>query len=189
MLYPTEKRLVSIGLPVYNGEDYIDEALQSLLDQTYENIEIIVSDNCSTDQTEHKVKKIAQKDNRIFFYKNKKNYGASYNFNLTVKLSKGSYFKWASHDDVCDQKFIESCMDVLEQDDSAVLAYTDEIDIDDQGNFIRERPYQLNGFHESPVSRLRSLFKCERGSPPIFGVFKKRPLLTSSLIGSYDASD
>src|SRR5690242_8158644 len=95
----THNVLVSIGMPVFNGENYLVPALDAIRSQTYQNVEIIISDNASTDRTRDIAQKSAQDDRRIRYCRNEKNVGASANFNNTFELSSGKYFKWAAHDD------------------------------------------------------------------------------------------
>ncbi len=92
--------LVSIGLPVYNGENYLEEAIRSILAQTYTHFELIISDNGSTDRTQEICEFYAERDLRIRYYRNKENLGAAWNYNQTFHLAKGKYFKWAAHDDI-----------------------------------------------------------------------------------------
>lgn len=115
--------LVSIGLPVYNGESYLREALDSLLAQDYQNFELIISDNGSTDATSAICQEYALRDERISYYRSEQNQGASWNFNHVLQLSKGEFFMWAAHDDVWRQDFIEKCLQELLKEPQAVLCY------------------------------------------------------------------
>lgn len=126
--------LVSIGLPVFNGEDYLEAALESLLAQTFTDFEIILSDNASSDRTAEICQIYAAKDSRIRYYRNAENTGAAENFHRVFQLSRGKYFKWAAHDDVCAPTFLERCVDVLEHDLSVVLCSSDAGHIDWAGN-------------------------------------------------------
>ena len=104
-----EYPLVSIGIPTYNRADQLlGEALQSALDQTYESIEIIVSDNCSNDNTEAFVKGFS--DKRIRYFKQAQNVGVNNNFNACLKYAKGDYFLLLHDDDCIDKDFVETCM-------------------------------------------------------------------------------
>lgn len=116
------KSLVSIGMPVYNGERYIVEALDSLLAQDYENFELIISDNASTDRTQGICLEYTSRDKRIRYYRNETNMGALWNFNRVFELSSGEYFMWASHDDLWRPHFISELVGLLEATPSAVLA-------------------------------------------------------------------
>src|SRR5665648_303497 len=90
--------LVSIGLPVYNGADFVRQSIDSLLSQTFTDFELIICDNASTDNTEQICQAYAAKDPRVHYYRNPRNLGAPGNYNRTVKLSKGKFFKWAAAD-------------------------------------------------------------------------------------------
>lgn len=91
--------VVSIGMPVYNGEPFIREALDSLLDQTFTNFELIISDNASTDGTEAICREYASKDERIRYVRQTENRGALANFQFVLDEAVGEYFMWAAHDD------------------------------------------------------------------------------------------
>ena len=116
--------LVSIGVPVYNGEKELARALDSLLAQDYPNLEIIISDNHSTDSTPEICQQYVQKDPRIKYYRSENNYGSFWNFNRVFELSSGEYFMWAAHDDRRDLSFVSSCLEKLEQCPDAVLCQT-----------------------------------------------------------------
>ncbi|MEM4395456.1 MAG: glycosyltransferase family 2 protein [Thermoplasmata archaeon] len=130
------KPLVSIGMPVYNGEKYIRQALDSLLAQDYENFELIISDNASEDKTPEICLEYAARDKRIRYYRNQKNMGAAWNFKRVFELSKGKYFMWAAHDDLWDKAYIRKCVEALEQNPSAVLCCTSLRFIDEEGKII-----------------------------------------------------
>lgn len=125
---------ISIGLPVFNGENYLAVALNSLQEQTYEDFEIIVSDNASTDGTEEIARGLAARDRRIRYVRNAKNLGANRNYNRTFALALGPYFRWHAHDDVCGPKYLELCLGVLENDPSVVLAHTRTDYVDRNGD-------------------------------------------------------
>lgn len=116
---------VSIGLIVYNGENYLAQAIDSLLAQTFTDFELIISDNASTDGTEQICRDYADKDSRIRYYRADHNHGATWNHNYVIELARGEFFKLAAHDDVCEPGFIEACVDALDENPEAVLAFTD----------------------------------------------------------------
>lgn len=126
-----KKPLVSVGMPLYNAAKMLrmSKAIESLLNQDYENIEIIISDNASTDETEAICKEFAAQDNRIKYFRNDVNLGIVYNFNRVFELSQGKYFMWAAHDDTRSPQFISKCVEKLEANPDAVLcqAYTQVI--------------------------------------------------------------
>lgn len=113
---------ICIGLPVYNGERHIRQAMDSLLAQDYENFELVVSDNASTDSTGEICLEYAARDKRIRYYRNERNMGATWNFNRVFELSTGEYFMWASHDDYWKPEYLRSCLEVLSASESIVLA-------------------------------------------------------------------
>ena len=99
---------VSIGLPVYNGELFLENALDSILSQTYSDFELIISDNASDDKTEEICRSYAARDKRVRYSRNAHNLGAAPNYNRVYHLARGRYFKWASHDDVLAPEFLIS---------------------------------------------------------------------------------
>src|SRR5512139_3267591 len=120
-----DKPRVSIGVPVYNGENFLKDALDSLLAQTFKDFEIVIADNVSTDQTEEICRSYAAKDARIRYYRNETNIGAGPNHNRVFELSRGEYFKWVCHDDMCAPEFLERCIEVLDRDPSVVLCHAE----------------------------------------------------------------
>ena len=107
--------LVSIGLPTRNRAHLLPIALESLLNQTYRNIEYIVSDNASSDNTEHVCRKFVARDPRIQYIRQKTNIGGNPNHEFVLRESRGKYFMWASDDDSWDSRFVETLVDALEQ--------------------------------------------------------------------------
>lgn len=134
--------LVSIGLPVYNGERYLRECLDCLLAQNYENTEIIISDNASTDSTQFICEHYAQRDSRIKYYRQPVNRGAAYNFEFVFEKSVGQYFMWAAHDDWFASTFISKCVKRLEEEPDAGMCVTDIIFIDESGQEILDQVYE-----------------------------------------------
>lgn len=116
---------LSIGLPVYNGADYLEDALRSLEAQTFKDFEVIVSDNDSEDETEKIVREWAAVDPRIRYHRSEVNVGANRNYNRTFFLSRGELFKWAAHDDTMEPSYLQRCVDVLDSDPAAVLVHSE----------------------------------------------------------------
>jgi len=117
------EHLVSIGMSVYNSEQHIRQALDSVLAQDYENIELIISDNASTDGTQKICLDYAARDKRIRYYRNERNMGIAWNMNRVLELASGEYFKWAGSHDCVAPSFISACKQVLDTDPCVVLAY------------------------------------------------------------------
>lgn len=131
--------LVSICMPVYNAEKYIHSAISCLLNQTYKNIELIISDNASTDSTEEICRAYESIDPRISFYRNSMNIGLARNFNRTIELAKGDYIMMAANDDLWDLTYIEKCVSKLEQNPNAAFCISHTNFIDDKGNIVGEK--------------------------------------------------
>ena len=116
--------LVSIGVPVFNGDKLLAQALAALLHQDYNNLEIIISDNGSTDTTSNICKEFVNKDTRVKYFSSEENFGLSWNFNRVLELSSGKYFMWAAHDDLREPSFVRACVEKMEQCPEAVLCQT-----------------------------------------------------------------
>ena len=127
---------VSIGMPVYNGENFLAEALDSMLAQTFVDFELIISDNASTDRTKAICRDYAARDRRIRYHRVDDNQGATWNFNHTFELARGEYFKWAAHDDLCDPTFVARCVEVLDSDPTVICCHTQTRHIDIHGNIL-----------------------------------------------------
>jgi glycosyltransferase involved in cell wall biosynthesis len=115
------KPLISIGIPVYNGSDFLPHALESLLSQDYENFELIISDNNSTDSTQKICLDYMVRDKRIRYFRNEKNVGPQNNFNKVFELSEGEYFMWHAHDDLREPNYISSCLEIMEMNPNVIL--------------------------------------------------------------------
>jgi glycosyltransferase involved in cell wall biosynthesis len=180
---------VSIGLPVYNGEDYIRYALDSILNQTYSDFELIISDNASTDGTEQICRAYADKDKRIRYFRNTTNLGAAGNFNRVFEMSTGKYFKWISHDDVYSPDYVHRCVEVLGGEPSVVLCYAQTTLIDEKGQKIRKHDSQLHLASSKPHKRLRKFLRKPPGCNPVFGLIRADVLSTTRLLGNFESSD
>lgn len=124
---------VLVGMPVYNGERYIAAHIQAFLDQTFEDFELIVGDNASTDGTEDICREFASRDPRIRYQRRDRNLGAAANVNLLIEACQCEYFKLAAYDDMHARRYLERCVDVLDWDSSVVLSYTGICLIDEAG--------------------------------------------------------
>tara|TARA_B100001559_G_scaffold320061_2_gene331124 strand:- start:33410 stop:34339 length:930 start_codon:yes stop_codon:yes gene_type:complete len=116
----TSNPKLTIGMPVYNGELFIKKAIESILDQTFTDFELIISNNSSTDSTEKICQDFIDKDNRIQIHTQKKNIGIHRNFNFLLSKAKGEYFAWAAVDDYLDNDFMEKNLKILEDNKSVV---------------------------------------------------------------------
>lgn len=180
---------VSIGLPVFNGENYLEEAITSILAQTFTDFELIISDNASTDHTKEIAQIYAARDPRIRFYRNEVNRGAAWNFNRVVELARGGYFKWAAHDDLIRPAFLQECVDTLDADESAVLCFCHADVIDETGTTVATIFPELATESTEAHIRYRDLVLNWHSCLDIFGLIRVDALRKTSLIGSYAASD
>lgn len=128
--------LVSIGLPVFNGEAYLSEAIESLLGQTHTNIELIISDNASTDGTESIARKYAKADSRVVYFRQEENRGPSFNYLFTLDQATGRFFMWAAHDDIWALNWIEVLLLELGKNDVGVRG---ELQLFDSNGILREK--------------------------------------------------
>ncbi|NJM71109.1 MAG: glycosyltransferase family 2 protein [Scytonema sp. RU_4_4] len=179
---------LSIGLPVYNGEKFIKEAIDSLLAQTFKDFELIISDNASTDKTEEICRAYAVKDKRIHYYRNEKNIGCARNFNRVFELSSGEYFKWAAHDDLHAPDFLMKCIEVLDKDDTVILCHSKTHFIDEHGKFLQNYDIQLRTDSLKPHERFHELLT-KHLCYQIYGVIRASALRRTPPMGSYGHAD
>jgi glycosyltransferase involved in cell wall biosynthesis len=136
--------LVTIGIPTYNRADaYLRQTLESALAQTYPNLEIIVSDNCSTDDTKALVE--GYSDPRVRYFRQERNIAPNDNFNFALTMAKGEYFLMLHDDDMADGDLIEACMKAINNDTSVgVIRFGARI-IDGEGRKLYEMGNQVGG--------------------------------------------
>ena len=135
--------LVSVVIPVYNSEKFLEECLDSILTQTYQNIEIIAVDDGSTDSSPDILERYSDKINII----SQKNQGLASALNLGISKMKGDWFKWFSPDDVMHSNTIKTLIDETKNHSDNIILYSNWNIIDDTGNTLRE-------FHESNYNEL-----------------------------------
>jgi glycosyltransferase involved in cell wall biosynthesis len=180
---------VSVGLPVYNGERYLSEALDSLIAQTFDNFELIICDNASTDQTEQICRSYLDGDKRIRYFRNETNLGAAKNYRRTFELSSGQYFRWANHDDLSGPEFLARCVEVLDREPSVILTYPKTKLIDERGQAISEYQDGLNLQSPKASDRFSQLFQRLGLCNAVYGLIRSEVLKRTALIGPYIASD
>ena len=161
-----EMPTVSLGIPVYNGERYVGEAIRSALGQSLDDIEVVISDNASTDGTERICREFAAADPRVRYFRNTSNVGAHPNFNLAFDHSRGRYFKWLAHDDLLHPDYLQRCVAVLDADPGVALCQTDLACIDESGQQIGVIPWRLEAAGSTdPVRRFAAIL-LERHNRP-----------------------
>ena len=189
---------LSIGMPVYNGELFIERAIESILAQTFTDFELIISDNASTDSTQEICQNFSKKDDRIRIFKQEKNIGIHRNFYFLLSQAKGEYFAWAAVDDYLDKDFMEKNLKVLESHNSIVSSIgkiipygTESLKIDsklvDTSNYPKFlKNYVKRGRHKKmvdtgPVSgdintKIRTLLKITKSLGRWYGVHRTEQL-------------
>ena len=163
---------VSIGMPVYNGEKYIKQAIDSVLTQTFTDFEFIISDNASTDQTENICREYGKKDARIKFIRQESNRGPSFNFLFVLSKANSDYFVWLGDDDYWEPTFLEKNVSILNSDRNVV------------GSIGIVEFYWIENFHikKNLIFKIKNIMR--RGSNqdyekyqhvrPAFGTYEKK---------------
>jgi glycosyltransferase involved in cell wall biosynthesis len=180
--------LVSIGLPVYNGERFLAQALDSLLGQTLGDLELIISDNASTDRTAEICKDYAARDARIRYIRQESNRGAIWNFNFVALQARGQYFKWAPANDFCDPQLLEKCVGVLRSNPGAVLCYGRTCIVNEDTD--ERTPYadDVSATDRRPSERFMVVASL-RLNNPLFGVMRLDVLRRTPLNRRYFGGD
>lgn len=180
---------VSIGIPVFNGENFLESALRSILAQTFEDFELIISDNASTDRTADICEQYASQDGRVLYLRQPANLGAQPNYNLLVGQARGRYFKWAAHDDMLAPTFLERCVDVLDTHSRVTLVYPRAEVIDAHGRTIERYDVHLQTDSEDAGVRFRELLLSWHRCYEIFGVFRREALAQTDLFDTFWGAD
>jgi len=170
--------LVSIGIPIYNEEQFLAEALDSLATQSYKNIELIISDNASTDQTERICKQFAKEFSTIQYKRLDENIGAAANFRAVSQRATGKYFMWAAGHDLWSENLISECVTALEKNDNATIAFATSIWIDEYSAPLDTKSSgwaDTRGLH--PIARFYTILW--GNMHPILGLIRNKHLKES----------
>jgi glycosyltransferase involved in cell wall biosynthesis len=181
--------LVSVGVPVYNGANYLREALASLVGQTWADLEIVVSDNASTDNTEDIVREFATADPRVRYHRQSVNLGAAGNYNFTLEHATGAFFMWAAHDDLRAPRFLELALEEYGEQPGAscVFAQSARIGPDGTQHHTMRRPDAL--LSNDVAQRMRAAIVCRHPGVIIFGLIRRELLLKTGRHGDYPGAD
>lgn len=167
--------MVSIGLPTYNRPIGLQKALEWISRQTYQNIEVIISDNCSEiDEVQTITTEFAKKDQRIKVFRQEKNIGLENNFNFVYAQSKAPYFVWMSDDDFFESDYIEKCVTFLEQNPDYILCSGIAKYYDGETYMFSEPMFKVD--QTSIASRLYTYFKLVHKNGNFYGVFRNQKL-------------
>ena len=182
--------LLSIGLPVYNGEKYLRDAIESIINQTFTDFELIISDNASTDRTGEICASYSRADSRVRYIRNKENLGAAVNYNAVFASARGKFFKWQAHDDMCAPDFFAKCVQVLDERPEYIICYPKTKIIDKQGAVVTMEEDDLRLDSPNVMTRFSScLNPMKYCHNPIFGIMRSEVLAQTRLIGKFLASD
>jgi glycosyltransferase involved in cell wall biosynthesis len=197
---------LSIGLPVYNGQEFLPELLDSLLTQTFRDFEIRICDNASTDRTQDICREYARRDPRVRYTCNERNLGALANYNRVFELSTAPLFKWVAHDDIYRHDYLEACIRLLDENPDVVLAHSGTAFIDeasellpfeqDTGSFIDRKTGRrywadVPSIGDTPVTinRFWQVLSRARWGTHMFGVVRREILQQTSLLPNFAGSD
>jgi len=167
--------LVSVGIPTFNRPEGLERTLQCISRQTYKNLEIIVSDNCSpTEATRNVIKTFIEKDSRIQYFRQRENRGAVFNFSFVLQKASGEYFMWASDDDEWLPNYVEDCLSYFENDVLLVCSHM-EAHWRSTGTIV---PIPTPVFYDnmSAYDKLRSFLDCPCPSM-LYGIFRRANLV------------
>jgi glycosyltransferase involved in cell wall biosynthesis len=179
---------LTIGLPVYNGERILGEALDALLGQTYEDFELIVSDNASTDGTADICRRYAEQDSRIRYVRQPRNIGLVPNHIYLMEQARGELFKWASYDDLYARDLLTRCVEALDDDPDVVLAHSWSAMIDGSGNVTGTFEHRVVVDSPRAPERFRSML-FDGWDDHAYGVIRTRVLRQMTRRGSYHFAD
>ncbi len=179
---------LSVGLPVYNGDKYLAESLDALLGQTYEDFELIISDNASTDGTAEICQRYVEQDARVRYYRQPHNVGLAPNHNFVVEQARGELFKWASNDDLYARDLLERCVEALDKQPEVVLAHAWTAKIDGSGAVTEAFEYPLSTSSVRAPERFRSIL-FDSGGDDDYGVIRTEVLRRTAMKESYHHAD
>lgn len=181
---------VSIGIPVYNGERYLRDALASLAAQTLEDFEVVIGDNASSDGTESIAREFADTDRRFRYVRHERNLGAVPNYNRTFELARGEFFRWAAHDDRLPPDALERSVAALDADERIVLCHSRVRVIDERGDTTGMLDTGLSGAGSERASeRFRALILVPHLCTEVFGLIRADVLRRTSLHLPYHGYD
>lgn len=186
----SEAPLVSIGMPVFNGEAYVGAAIESLLQQSFTDFELIICDNASEDRTGEICRAYAAQDARVHYVRNPRNLGAGPNFDRCYHLATGTYFQWAAHDDLFAPEYLARAVAALETSPDAVLCTVGITEIDAMGHPVRSYVTPLDAtMSADPVARVSCVIHTRHQAEDFFGLYRRSALQGTGLIGTYSGSD
>jgi glycosyltransferase involved in cell wall biosynthesis len=181
---------VSIGLPVYNGENYLEDAIRSVLSQTEGDLELVIADNASVDRTAEIVQDHAAADPRIRYVRQERNLGAAANYNRTWQESRGTYFKWLSHDDRLTPTYVAATTAALDAAPDAVLCNSIVDYIDEHGRVFAAYDSDLKAASVgNAAQRFAAMVLRSHSCVDFFAMLRRDAMVGSRLHGSFHGAD
>jgi glycosyltransferase involved in cell wall biosynthesis len=181
---------VSVGLPVFNGADFLVQALESILAQTYTEFELIISDNASTDATPDIVRDYASRDTRIRYIRQAENIGIGNNWTFVAKQARGPLFKWMPANDLLAPTLLADCLKVLQDDPDVVLCYGRTQLIDMANNRLDAYGDDFEALSADPLERYRIVRrKLNLCTSILAGVVRLDALKRCGYMANYPHSD
>lgn len=176
-------------MPVFNAERFVEKSIGSLIEQTYDDFELVISDNASTDGTAEICRDYAGRDRRITYIRNEQNIGGPRNFSRVFERCRGEYHKWSTADDYYHPTMLEKCVEVLDRSPDVVLCYPKTTLIDETGELISQYEDNLHLQDPSPSSRFMQLLDTIGLCNAHLGVIRRQSLRRTALIGDQLQSD
>jgi len=180
---------ISVGMPVYNSAPYLRRSIESVLGQTVADLELVISDNASTDGSEQICREYAATDPRLRYARNAQNIGATENYNTVFHRSRAPYFKWASASDLCEPTLLERCGAVLDARPDVVLCYPRTRLFDETAGTTTDYVDDLDLQQDDPVARLVACQERLRLNNAMNGVVRRAALARTALMKPFLSSD
>jgi hypothetical protein len=180
---------VTVGMPVFNAAKWLAHAIESMLGQTFRDLELLISDNASTDGSFEIAQTYARKDARVRLFRNPVNVGVDNNYSLLVGYARGAYFKWASSNDLCDRTFLAKTVGVLDARADVALCYARTklfVDAPESGN---EYDVGVQTLDADPLVRFRTVLERVGLNNAINGLIRMSVLRRTALIRPHYSSD
>jgi glycosyltransferase involved in cell wall biosynthesis len=181
--------LVTVGIPVYNGERYLGRAIESLLAQTLENFELLIADNASTDGTQKLCESYGRRDSRIKYVRHRHNIGAPRNWNCLIGMTRARYFKWSTANDRSMPHMLQSCVDVMEADPGVVLCYGHTLLMDENEQPLEVFKGDMDVPMPHPSARFAAVCEGMTLNNAMCGVIRTEVLKRTALDRLYPSGD
>lgn len=179
---------VTIGIPVFNGENYLSFAIESVLNQTHTDIRLLISDNNSTDSTQDICQKYSKLDSRVTYFRQSDNIGGAPNYNFVFNQCKSPYFKWLAHDDVMMPEYIERCLKILKENPYLSVVHCKTTRIDSSGSQTGNYDHEIRLDGSTSSERFRRMLWANYFNE-VFGLMRKDMVVRTCLHRSHVASD